>query len=211
MTAINPLLISLLEPAINRYLSLDQNATALLEPLAGKVIAIDITSLNQSIYLCPTQDHIQILESYPDPVDARLIGSLAALGLMGLSATPMRSLFKGEVRIEGDTQIAHKLQSLFAKLDIDLESKLARYTGPGLAGKLSEFFRGSRAWSQDSLHSLRLNIEEFLQEETRELPAKAEADALFAEIDTCRNDFDRLNSRIERLIAAQTSTSQPNS
>lgn len=209
LTHIKPLLIGVLETALNRYLTLDEQIDQLLAPMAGKVIAVRITPFDETFYLCPTHDNIQMLESYQGDVDARLSGSLSALGLMGLSATPMRSLFKGEVRMEGDTQLAHKLQSLFAKLDINLEGKLARYTGEAFAQRLGGLFRGSRDWSRHSLTSFRLNLEEFLQEETRDLPAKPEAELLFREIDDCRGDADRLNARVERLTAALAQTSEP--
>lgn len=210
LTPIKPLLISLLEPAINQYLSLDDNASKLLSPIAGKVVAIEISSFNQTIYLCPTATSLQILETYNDTVDAKISGSLSALGLMGLSATPMRSLFQGDVRIEGDTQVAHKFQSLFAKLDINLEAKLARYTGESFAQQFGSLFRSSRDWSQQSLTSFKLNLQEFLQEETRDLPAKPEADELFQQIDASRSDFDRLNARIDRLQNSLNSSSEPN-
>lgn len=210
LTPIKPLLISLLEPAINQYLSLDDNANKLLAPIAGKVVAIEISSFNQTIYLCPTATSVQILETYNEAVDAKISGSLSALGLMGLSATPMRSLFQGDVRIEGDTQVAHKFQSLFAKLDINLEAKLARYTGESFAQQFASLFRSSRDWSQQSLTSFKLNLQEFLQEETRDLPAKPEAEELFQQIDISRNDFDRLNARIERLQKHLNSSSEPN-
>jgi ubiquinone biosynthesis protein UbiJ len=210
LTPIKPLLISLLEPAINQYLSLDDNASNLLSPIAGKVVAIEISSFNQTLYLCPTATSLQILETYNDTVDAKISGSLSALGLMGLSATPMRSLFQGDVRIEGDTQVAHKFQSLFAKLEINLEAKLARYTGESFAQQFGNLFRSSRDWSQQSLTSFKLNLQEFLQEETRDLPAKPEADALFQQIDASRSDFDRLNARIDRLENSLNSSSEPN-
>ena len=210
LTPIKPLLISLLEPAINQYLSLDDNASNLLSPIAGKVVAIEISSFNQTLYLCPTATRLQILETYNDTVDAKISGSLSALGLMGLSATPMRSLFQGDVRIEGDTQVAHKFQSLFAKLDINLEAKLARYTGESFAQQFGSLFRNSRNWSQQSLTSFKLNLQEFLQEETRDLPAKPEADELFQQIDISRSDFDRLNARIDRLQNSLNSSSEPN-
>ncbi|MGZ4999820.1 MAG: ubiquinone biosynthesis accessory factor UbiJ [Methylomonas sp.] len=206
---IKPLLIGMLETALNGYLALDEHLDQLLAPIAGKVIAIHITPLDETLYICPTHESIQMLESYQGDVDATLSGSLSALGLMGLSATPMRSLFKGEVRIEGDTQIAHKMQSLFAKLDIDLEGKLARFTGDGFAQRLSGLFRSSRDWSRHSLTTFRLNLEEFLQEETRDLPAQPEAEQLFQEIDQCRSDADRLNARIERLTTALADTAEP--
>ncbi|MEY4210448.1 MAG: hypothetical protein RLZ92_828 [Pseudomonadota bacterium] len=210
LTPIKPLLISLLEPAINQYLSLDDNASKLLSPIADKVVAIEISSFNQTIYLCPTATKLQILESYNDTVDAKISGSLSALGLMGLSATPMRSLFQGDVRIEGDTQVAHKFQSLFAKLDINFEAKLARYTGESFAQQFGSLFRSSRDWSQQSLTNFKLNLQEFLQEETRDLPAKPEAEELFQQIDASRSDFDRLNARIDRLQNSLNSSSEPN-
>lgn len=206
---IKPLFIAALETALNQYLALDEHVGEYLSGLAGKVIALRVDSLNATIYLCPSNERIQILENYPGEVDAELSGSLSALGLMGLSATPMRSLFKGEVRIGGDTQVARKLQRLFEKLDIDLESKLARYAGENLAHKLTGLLRGSQDWSRHSLNSFRLNLEEFLQEETRELPAKAEAELFFQHIDACRTDYDRLLARIERLNAAAPSPIEP--
>ena len=206
---IKPLLIGALEAAFNSYLGLDEHLEQLLAPMAGKIIAVHITPFNETLYLSPAHDRIQMLESYPGEVDASLSGSLAALGLMGLSATPMRSLFKGEVKIKGDTQLAQKLQRLFEKLDINLEAKLARYTGDVFAQRLSGLLRGSREWTQHSLTSFRLNLEEFLQEETRDLPAKAEAELLFQQIDVCRCDIDRLNARVHRLTVALNSSTEP--
>ncbi|WP_445368072.1 ubiquinone biosynthesis accessory factor UbiJ [Methylomonas sp. BW4-1] len=208
-SSVKSLLISALETALNRYLALDDHIEQYLTPMAGKVIALHVTSFDSSLYLCPTTQGMQILESYPGTVDATLSGSLSALGLMGLSATPMRSLFKGEVRIDGDAQVARRLQRLFEKLDINLESKIARYTGDAFAQRLGQLFRGSRDWTQHTLTTFRLNLEEFLQEETRELPAKSEAELFFRDIDTCRSDCDRLDARLARLEAAIQTTSAP--
>lgn len=205
---IKPVLVAALETGLNRYLALDEHIEQLLRPLAGKVIAVHITPYAATLYFCPTTDRIQILEDYCGEADAGLKGSLAALGLMGLSATPMRALFKGEVQLSGNVELARKLQNLFAKLDIDLESKVARYAGQRFAQGLGKLFRGSRNWSRDSLNTLRLNLEEFLQEETHDLPAKPEAELLFQQIDECRCDYDRLNARIERLTATLSTERQ---
>lgn len=199
---IKPLLIATLETALNAYLTLDDHIEEYLTPMSGKVLAMHVTPFDETLYLCPAHDRIQLLEHYEGEADATLSGSLSALGLMGLSATPMRSLFKGEVKIEGDTQLAQKLQRLFEKLDINLEAKLARYTGDSFAHRLTGLFRGSRDWTEHTMTSFRLNLEEFLQEETREVPAKAEAELVFQEIDACRSNVDRLDARIERLLAA---------
>lgn len=207
---IKPLLIGVLESALNSYLQLDDRIEQLLMPMAGKVIAIHVMPFDETVYLCAGEQRMQFLENYTGDADARLSGSLSALGLMGLSATPMRSFFKGEVRIDGDTQLAGRLQRLFEKLDINLQGRMARYLGDDLAQRFGSLFRGSRDWSQHTLQSFRLNLQEFLQEETRDLPAKAEADILFQSIDQCRDDLERLEQRLSRLNA-QKSQESPSS
>ena len=149
--------------------------------------------------LCPAADAIQILDEYPDLPDTCLTGSVFALGLMGLSSNPMRSIFSGEVKIEGDMHTGRKFQELFAKLDINLEAKLARYTGDNIAHNISEFFRSGQNWSKESIETFRLNTAEFLQEETRDLPAVPEMDIYYSQVDELRTRFDRLQSRVERL------------
>ncbi len=194
-----PLITNVLETALNQYLSLDEDVSLFLKPLAGKVIAINIQPFNETLYLCPSTDKIQVLEQYVPEVDATISGTLSALGLMGLSSTPMRAIFNGEVTIEGDTHVAHKFQQLFAQLDIDLEEKLSEYTGDIIAHKLGNLFRSSQSWTQETIETFKLNSKEFLQEETRDLPAGPEADIFYQQVDKIRSDFDRLSVRIKQL------------
>lgn len=203
---VKPLLLGALETAINSYLHLDENSPLFLAPLAGKVIAITIEPFNETVYLCPAADSIQCLDYSPEQPDARITGSLWALGLMGASSKPMRSIFSGTVRIEGDTHTGRKFQDLFAKLDINLEAKLARYTGDRFAHSIGQFVRAGQTWSKDSIETFRLNLSEFLQEETRELPAGPEIDIYFRQVDELRTDFDRLASRVARLENALAAT-----
>jgi ubiquinone biosynthesis protein UbiJ len=196
---IKPLLMSALETALNKYLALDQNSGVFLAPLAGKIIAVTIQPFAETIYLCPSSDSIQLLDYSPDQPDTQLTGSVFAFGLMGLSSKPMRSIFSGEVKIEGDMNTGRKFQELFAKLDINLEQQLARYTDDNIAHNISQFFRAGQNWNKESIETFRLNASEFLQEETRDLPAAPEVEIFYAQADKLRTDFDRLQSRIERL------------
>jgi len=196
---IKPLLMSALETALNKFLALDRNSSNFLAPLAGKIIAVNISTFNETIYLCPTNNSIQLLDYSPNQPHTQLSGSVFALGLMGLSSKPMRSIFSGEVKIEGDMNTGRKFQELFAKLDINLEQQLARFTGDTIAHNISQFFRAGQNWSKESIETFRLNASEFLQEETRDLPAGPEVDIFYRQIDELRTDFDRLQSRIERL------------
>jgi ubiquinone biosynthesis protein UbiJ len=196
---IKPLIIATLEAALNRYIALDDNVSDFLAPLNGKVVAITITPFNETIYLCPSSDSIQCLDVVTQAIDTRITGSFMSLGLMSLSGKPMNAFFSGEVTIDGDINTGRKFQDLFAKLDINLEDKLARFTGENVAHNLAEFFRAGKEWGKESLETFKLNTSEFLQEETQELPAKAEAEIFYTAVDELRTNFDRLQSRVERL------------
>jgi ubiquinone biosynthesis protein UbiJ len=196
---IKPLLIGMLEAALNQYLAMDQDSSYFLTPLAGKVIAITLQPFGTTIYLCPASDSIQCIDQYSSQADTHLSGSVWALGLMGLSNAPMRSVFSGEVKIEGDMQIGRQFQELFAKLDIDLEEHLSHYTGDIIAHQLARFFQVGQSWSKDSLETFRLNAAEFLQEESRDLPSAPEVAIYCAHVDELRSDYDRLQSKIARL------------
>ncbi len=196
---IKPLLLSALESALNQYLALDADAGFFLAPLTGKVIAVTILPFNESIYLCPAADSIQVLDQFPGQPDTRLTGSVLALGLMGLGSKPLSSNFSGEVKIAGDMATGRQFQELFGKLDIDLEEKLSHYTGDIIAHQIGRFFRAGQSWGKDSIETFRLNAAEFLQEETRDLPAGPEIDIFYARVEELRNDFERLQSRVERL------------
>ncbi|NOQ14503.1 MAG: sterol-binding protein [Methyloprofundus sp.] len=196
---LKPLLISAFESALNKYLSLDDDVAVFLQPLAGKIIAVTIQPFNETLYLCPTSQGIQIIDFYEGTIDTTLTGSLAALGLMGLSSTPARSFFSGEVLIEGDLNIGHQFQKLFEQLDIDLEEQLSHVTGDVIAHKIGHFFRSANQWQQKNIDSLQLNIKEFLQDETQDLPPAPEINMLTQEIDQLKEDFDRLEARIKRL------------
>ncbi|MGZ8241056.1 MAG: ubiquinone biosynthesis accessory factor UbiJ, partial [Methylobacter sp.] len=77
--------------------------------------------------------------------------------------------------------------------------------GDIIAHQIGQFFRAGQNWAKDSIETFRLNTSEFLQEETRDLPAGPEMDIFYRQVDELRTRFDRLQSRIERLEVTQSS------
>mgnify|MGYP002525045531 CR=1 FL=1 len=196
---VKPVLVGALETALNKYLALDADASLFLKPLAGKVVAFKLMPLDWVIYLCPTEDSIQILEHYQGQPDTVLTGSVGALAMMGLSANPMRSIFSGDVKIAGDMETGKRFQRLFEQLDPDFEEVLSNFTGDVIAHKTGQVFRAGHAWGRETLNTLQMNTSEFLQDETHDLPPQPEVDIFFKKVDELRSDFDRLDARIKRL------------
>lgn len=196
---IKPLLTGVLETAINRYLGLDPDAGVFLAPLAGKVVAVNVTPFDWTLFLCPTAEGMQLLESYAGEPDTKLSGSLLALGLMGVSNNPMDNVFAGSVQITGDIHTGRAFQQFFEKLHIDLEEQLARVTGDIIAHQIGRLARGGQRWSRGVLDNLCMDIAEFLHDESRDLPPAPELEIFYRQVDALRHDYDRLQARIERL------------
>ncbi len=196
---IKPLLIGAIEAALNRYLALAENTGEFLQPLAGKVIQVRVQPFNWAFYLCPTADTIQLLESYPHEPDVTLTGSPAALGLMTLKDAPLHGFFSGRVKIEGDPGSGEKLLQLFDRLDIDPQAKLAQLAGENVANRLGQLLRSGKQWREETASTLQLDVVEFLQEESRDLPARAEVDIFYRQVDMLSADFDRMQGRVEKL------------
>jgi ubiquinone biosynthesis protein UbiJ len=190
---------NLLEDAGERFLRLAPDSPKYLAPLAGKTIALRFVPPGLNLYLLPTAHSLRIQTHFEATPDAMLSGSPLAFARLELSEEPRRSLFAGEVKIEGDMEVARAFQTLFERLNIDWESWLAQFVGQSLAETLMDVLRSSRDWRRESLEAMRLNIAEYLQEETRDLPAVAEAEQFFDEVDEVRAGHDRLEARIRRL------------
>lgn len=193
--------MGIFESTLNKYLSLDEDVAVFLKPLTGKVIAVNIQPFNATFFLCPNSDNMQIIDHYAGIVDTTLTGSLPAFGLMGLSSTPDHFFFSGEIAITGDLSVGYQLQRLFQQLDLDLEEQLSRYTGDVLAHKINHFLRHAKLWHQHNLHTMQLNISEFLQVEMQDLPPDPEVNIFNQKVDQLKEDFDRLSARFKRLDA----------
>lgn len=201
---LKPLLLNILETGLKHYLALDPDSGYFLKPIAGKVIALTVEPFNETVFLCPTENSIQILDHHAGEPDTKLSGSLPAFGMMALSDSPMRTIFSGEITITGDMHTGKKFQQLFAKLDIDWEEQLSHYTGDIVAHQIGQVFRVCQTWGQQSLDAFKLDAVEFLQEETRDLPATPETDSFYRQVDDLRLALDRLQSRTQRLETTLT-------
>ncbi len=100
---------------INRYLSLDPEVTEKLSALEGKVIAVEITGVDKTLYFLPHQAGMDVVEQYEADADTTLKGSPVALLKMSMSKDVAPLMLKGEVEIEGDVRFG-KITGLNGKI-----------------------------------------------------------------------------------------------
>ncbi|MCW9014906.1 MAG: SCP2 sterol-binding domain-containing protein [Gammaproteobacteria bacterium] len=191
--------IASLESAFNQYLSLDPAALDQLAEMEGKIIAIDISGIGESLYLFPGIDGIMVLGDFDGEADTRLNGTPLALAKLSLSKNAAPVLFSGEVIISGDTRLGHSFKKILSQIDIDWEEQLSLYVGDVVAHQLANVTREFSNWFSRSQRSVQLDIGEYLQEEQHFSPARAEVDRFINNVDEIRNAVDRLQARVNRL------------
>ena len=192
------LLIAGIESALNRYVALDPQALNRFSALDGKVIAIEILGLNQTISLFPSADGFLLLSDFDGEADATISGSPAALVKL-VARDEKETLFSGEVQVSGDTRLANKFSQLLSQLDIDWEEILAQNIGDIAAHKLTNVLKGVNSWIKRSGHSFSMDVGEYLQEEARLSPSNAELRQFINQVDELRESVDRLTARIQLI------------
>ncbi|MEI6747012.1 MAG: hypothetical protein WCL34_13695 [Methylococcaceae bacterium] len=69
---------------------------------------------------------------------------------------------------------------------------------------LESIFRAGQRWHEETLATLQLNIAEFLQDETRDLPSIIEAEMFYEQVTKLQCDELVLTEKLNRLTAQTT-------
>jgi ubiquinone biosynthesis protein UbiJ len=118
----------------------------------------------------------------------------------------------GSVQIEGDTTLAQQFAKALGGLDVDWEEQAARVLGDPIAHQVGQGMKGLSDWGRQTSRTLTADLKEYLEEEGRLVPTRYELDAFLAEVDTLRDDVERLEARLARLnqaAAAPTGDTRP--
>lgn len=197
--SISATLSAAIETLLNQAILLDPQTPARLAPMHGKVIRMEFSGLNTSLYLIPEPNGIQVLSEFEGQADCTLRGSPFDLLRMRGTRESADQLFKGSVEIEGDSALAQAFGAMLADLDIDWEEQLSRFTGDIAAHEIGRLARSAIDWGRSVNRTTGQNLQEYLQEELRLLPARNEISAFLDEVDRLRDDTERLEARFRRL------------
>jgi ubiquinone biosynthesis protein UbiJ len=189
--------LNFIESELNRCIGESTAARELLARLAGTSFAVHVEGLGITGVL------------HSDGARARL-DSDATAATATLSATPfdlLRLLRAGDVTgvkrtraaLSGDLDVAERYARMLKLARPDLEEEVAKWLGDVPAHALGEVARGVGAWLERARSALRMNTAEYLQEETRAVPAPLEARAFYSDVERLRDDVERLAARLQRL------------
>ena len=191
---------ALMRPAvslINRQIRNKTPARELCASLEGTVVAVRVRDTALAMYFLVGNDALEI-RSYADAPDVVISGSLLALArLAGQSAED--AIRDGSVELIGDAEIAQSFQQLLAYGRPDIEEELSGVFGDVAAHGLGDIARNVGRWGKNAHDTVRQNVREYLQEESRTVPSRYEVDAFRNQTETLRDDVERFEARLRRL------------
>ena len=193
------------KPLLTRLLNhlLNQNSWARqqLQPYGGKAVRFNMP---------PVSVTLTVLED----------GGLAAAGdtaapdasVTMLPSVALRLLANDEtantlVTLEGDTELAAALSKVLRGMRWEYEEDLSRVIGDAPAYEIAQFGRKAAAGVRKQTINLAEMLAEYWQEEQPMLAKKRHVARFVQDVDTLREDTERLQKRLEKLTATLTNNS----
>jgi ubiquinone biosynthesis accessory factor UbiJ len=210
-----PLAGRALESALNRAIDLDPDTREGLRPLEGRsvVLALSAAAATEQapLALRLTVDEARLRVG---PVDPERTPDLAVRGTLGgMLSFGMRTVLPrllgahgddealpvGAMRIEGDAELARRLQRLAERFDPDWQLPFAAVFGDVLGVQIANALAAALRQARDGGRRFAETAAEYVTEESRDVVPRAELEAFYDDIDTLRDDAERLKARVARL------------
>ncbi|MEJ2116243.1 MAG: SCP2 sterol-binding domain-containing protein [Gammaproteobacteria bacterium] len=207
------MLLKLINNALKKYLDSDPEIAAKLDKFAGQSLLVHLTDVKKEFLVTPIQaglevsEHIgseysedsELAESGQQEFATTIHSNIVSFVRVGLGADYQSMLNSGALKIEGDVEFANQLRSIFMQVDIDWEEIASKYVGDSVAYQVGLFVNKFKNYKSRSVNNFRLDLSEYLQEESRIVPTKVELDRFMGGVDELDANVQRLKARIQRL------------
>ena len=196
----NPLEIALrpVTGILNRNIRETTPARELCEKLSGSVIAVRVDNTALATWFIVHDNELELTTDCDDEADVVISGSLMALARMA-AESDVGALRDGSIELTGDAHVADEFSRLLSLAKPDIEEELSGVVGDVAAHRLGQIARGVSNWGREARATMGANIREYLQEESRDVPSRYEADKFADQVGRLRDDVERLEARINRL------------
>ncbi len=197
--SISDLAYASLEQAINQHISMDPKALAEMAHLHGRVIALEMLGTDQTIYLTPGPEMIQLFGSYEGEPDCLLQGSPVTIAQLRSQIPAGSAPIPDEMQVSGDRELAEQFCRIVRQVNIDWETHLSKYTGSLIAGEVGKAINFVGYWRDHIVATLKLEMQEQLQHEASVLPSRHEIAGFGAEVEQLSDRLEQLQKRVDAL------------
>ncbi|MDO4708959.1 MAG: SCP2 sterol-binding domain-containing protein [Pseudomonadota bacterium] len=189
-----------LQLALNRALALDEDTRTALATLQGRQVQLHLQSPPLALAITVMDGALQVGPANGE-ADLSVRASLSALlrqlpPLRRDDAAPV-----GQLRIEGDAELARRLQKLAQGFEPDWAEPLTRVFGDVLGMQIANGFAFALRRAKTAAQGFAGDSADWLTEESRVVVGREELAAFHDDVDAIRDDVERLAARIARLGA----------
>lgn len=190
--------IGAIERLLNALLEESTAARELLATMHGKSLGLSLVGPEIELVVRAHEQALGLEAGAAGEATAVLRGTpLAMLAL--LFARRGSQLERSGVSFSGDAETLEAFAQLIELIRPDLEDELARLTGDVIAHETFRVARSASAWARRALDALAMNTAEYLQEESRDLPSRHEAEGFFRDVEQVRDRLERALARARHL------------
>ena len=206
MTQHDPALLSAalagIERALNQAVALSPTSHEELAGLAGTVLGVEITTFDLTVYLeIVSGIETRLLTHFELPTAAFVRGTVEDFASLASSKDPAAVLINSGIELAGNSASLITLQQIISRMDIDCEAPLVSTLGDVMGHQIAEILRNIFRWGESARASLRRQVSEFVLEEARLTPPKAELEYFFDAVQSLSMQVDRVQNKVEKLRA----------
>jgi ubiquinone biosynthesis protein UbiJ len=202
LDAFKPLAGRTLEAALNRALALDPDTRESLRALDGRRVVLRIAAPVLALQITVEGERLRV-----GPVEAAHEPDLAVRSTLGALIAQLPFLKRddappvGKLRIEGDADLARRLQRMAERFDPDWQQPFAAVFGDVLGVQIANALAAGLRQARDAAGALAGSAAEYVTEESRDVVPRGELAAFNDDVDELRDDVERLAVRVARLRA----------
>ena len=210
MTQHDPALLSAAlagaERALNQTIALTPTSRQELEALSGTLLGIDITSIDLTLFIdIISGTEIALLAHCEQRPDAFVRGTVEDFAALVASDDPAATLINSGIELEGSSTKLITLQQIVSKMDVDWEAPLVDALGDVMGHQLAQALRKMFRWSESARASLKRQLSEYLLEEGKLTPPKAELEHFYDSVQSLSLRVERAQSQVAKLLARAAS------
>ena len=187
-----------IEKLINKASVLDPTFNARIAILAGKRLAVTLTSPSFSISFQFSHQYISVLNN-TDDADCSIITTLDALPELQQPANITKLIKSDQLQLDGDIQLAQQFAQLLKETDIDWEEHLSRLIGDGPAHKLCQLLKTISEALVTRKTRAEETFTELMQDELKVTPHPLEITQFGRNVNLLSAETDKLEARINAL------------
>lgn len=185
----------MLEDMLNRAVDLDASMRERLRELDGRSAQLHLAGPEIELRVDVDAGRLRVgpAENETSLRASASPGAVLAMLMRGGEVGP------GSLQISGDAGLARQLESLLRDYRPDFEAQLAAALGDTLGVPLARGLRGLAHGARKRGRALREDSADWLRDEARLVPARAEVEDFMDAVDGLRERADRLQSRLQQL------------